>query len=218
MIVVFLWLNNADDIRLRAAGSSDSSRVVIKHNGDLNTEDTLAKEDVADGLVHIVCGGGTGLDHVTIDELHGLGTLSTELTRHNDFTTLGSAVHDEAQHTVARTTDSQTHHELVTKRLRLGNSAESTVLHTASVEFDATLREAESLLNDSGELADAGGLLAKDVLGAGGLDDDLSACRGNTDLHSGIVIFRQLTSQELVEFSVEDTISNELAFLADLDS
>ena len=44
------------------------------------------------------------------------------------------------------------------------------------------LREAESLLDNRGELTDADGLVTEDVLGAGGVDDDLGGGGGNTDL------------------------------------
>jgi hypothetical protein len=43
------------------------------------------------------------VDHEAINELHGLGTLGTEFARHNHFATLGTALHDEAQHTIAGT-------------------------------------------------------------------------------------------------------------------
>ena len=44
------------------------------------------------------------------------------------------------------------------------------------------LREPESLLDNRGELTDADGLVTEDILGAGGVDDDLGGGRGNTDL------------------------------------
>ena len=43
------------------------------------------------------------MDHEAIDELHGLCTLGTEFARHNDFTTLGTALHHKAEHTIAST-------------------------------------------------------------------------------------------------------------------
>jgi hypothetical protein len=56
---------------------------------------------VADGVVHVVLARLTGVDHEAIDELHGLGTLSTELTGHDNLATLGARLHDEAEDTVA---------------------------------------------------------------------------------------------------------------------
>jgi hypothetical protein len=39
----------------------------------------------------------------TIGELHGLGTRSTELSRHDDLTTFRTRLHHESKHTIART-------------------------------------------------------------------------------------------------------------------
>jgi hypothetical protein len=44
----------------------------------------------------------------------------------------------------------------------------------------------------------------------------LRASVGDTDIAAGVALLRELTGEELVEFSVEDTVSHELALLADL--
>lgn len=54
----------------------------------------LLQLDVADGIVDVLVGGITGLDHVTVTELHGLGAGSAELTRDDELATLGTVVHD----------------------------------------------------------------------------------------------------------------------------
>lgn len=51
------------------------------------------------GRAHLL--GLTGVDHEAVVELHGLGTLSTELARDDNFATLGTALHDESENTVA---------------------------------------------------------------------------------------------------------------------
>ncbi len=63
----------------------------------------------------------------TINKLHCLGTLSTELSRDNNFAALGLVLHDEAEHTVACTAHGKAAEQLVAQRLALGNGAQATV-------------------------------------------------------------------------------------------
>jgi hypothetical protein len=118
----------------------------------------------------------------------------------------------------------------------LSDSAETTVLNTLSVKLNSVLGELETLLDKRSQLADAATLLSENVLGVSSTDDDplkfkkkyiyksavewcsykivksqinlLSAGRGNTDLNTRVTIFGELTSEELVKFSVEDTVSD----------
>lgn len=53
------------------------------------------------------------------------------------------------------------------------------------------------LLHHGGELPDALALLAKNVLGAGGADDDLSAERRHAHLHTGVSLLRKLLGKKL---------------------
>lgn len=62
---------------------------------------TLPEQDVADSGVHVVVDGVSAVDHQAVDELHGLGPLPPELARDDHLATLGTALHDEAQDTVA---------------------------------------------------------------------------------------------------------------------
>lgn len=74
----------------------------------LDSEHSLPKKHVSCGSVDVVIAGVTRVDHEAIYELHGLGTLTTQLARDDDLTTTGSRLHDEAENTIARTTYSQT--------------------------------------------------------------------------------------------------------------
>ncbi len=75
------------------------------------------------------------MDHEAIGELHGLGTLSAELTRHNNLATLGTSLHDKAENTIAGTADSQATQELVAQALALCNGAKTTGGDLVSVQL-----------------------------------------------------------------------------------
>jgi len=98
---LLLRIMDLNNIREGPGDVSSDSGVPRKHDGDLDAEHALAKEDVTGGNVDEVFGGLTSLDHVTVAELHGLGTLSTQLTSHRNLTTLGLVLHDKPQYTVA---------------------------------------------------------------------------------------------------------------------
>ncbi len=56
---------------------------------------------MADSRIDVVVHRLTAVDHETVHELHGLGSLATELAGDDDFATLGTALHDETKDTVA---------------------------------------------------------------------------------------------------------------------
>jgi hypothetical protein len=107
----------------------------------------------------------------TYRELHGLGTGSTELSGDDNFTTLGAALHDETENTVAGPTDGETVEELVAERLALSDGGETAVLDLGGIEGNGVLGELETLLDERGELTDAATLLSENLLGVGGTDD-----------------------------------------------
>jgi len=47
-------------------------------------------------------------------------------------------------------------------------------------------------------------------------DDDFGTDRGDADLDTGISILTELTSEEFVQFSVEDAVTDELPLLGDV--
>jgi hypothetical protein len=142
----------------------------------------------------------------TYSELHGLGTGGAQLARDDNLATLGTRLHDETEDTVACSADGKTVKELVSEGLALGDSGETTVLDLSGVERDRVLGELETLLDQRGELADAAALLAEDILGVGGADDDVGDGRGNADLDTGVTLLSKLALEELVELGVEDTV------------
>ena len=134
--------------------------------------------------IDVVVAWVTRVDHQAVDELHGLGSLTSELAGDNDLAALSARLHDESEDTVAGPSDSQTTDELVSERLGLSDGAETTDSDLLSVELDGALGEVESLLNDSSQFADSASLLSQNVLGPGGHDDDLCPGRGDSDLNT----------------------------------
>lgn len=208
---LLLGVENGDSVRQRLLGTSLALGVGAAHDLDLDTQHTLAEQDVTSGAVDEVLGGLARVDHEAIGELHGLGTGSTELTRDDNLATLGARLHDKAKDTIASTTDSKTVEQLVAERLALGDGGQTTVLDLSGVEGDAVLGELEALLDQAGELADAATLLAENLLGVGGADNDVGNGGGNADFDTGVTLLGQLTLEELVQLGVEHTVGDELS-------
>lgn len=208
---LLLGVKDGDGVRQRLLGTSLALGVGATHDLDLDSQDTLAEQDVTGGGVDELLGGLTRVDHEAVGELHGLGTGSTELSGDDDLATLGAGLHDEAQDTVAGTTDSETVEQLVAEGLALGDSGETTVLDLGGVEGNAVLGELEALLDEGGELTDAATLLSENLLGVGGADDDVGDGRGDADLNAGVSLLSELALEELVQLGVEDTVGDELS-------
>lgn len=208
---LLLGVEDGDSIGKGGRGAGLALGVGATHDLDLDTEDTLAEQNVTGGAVDEVLGGLTRVDHEAIGELHGLGTGSTELTGDDDLATLGARLHDEAQDTIAGTTDGETVEELVAERLALGDGGQTTVLDLGGVEGDAVLGELEALLDQAGELADAATLLTENLLGVGGTDDDVGDGGGDADFDARVTLLSQLALEELVQLGVENTVGDELS-------
>lgn len=104
-------------------------------------------------------------------ELHALRTGSSQLARDDNLTTLGTALHDESQDTVACSSYSEAIEEFVSEGFALSDGRKTTVLDLGGVEGDTVLGEFESLLDQRGEFTDATSLFAQDFLGVCGSDD-----------------------------------------------
>lgn len=211
--LLLLGLDDGDGIRESLLGTGLALGVGAAHDLDLDTQHTLSEENVAGSAVDEVLGGLTRVNHEAVGELHALGTGSTELTRDDNLTTLGAGLHDEAEDTIAGTSDGETVEELVAEGLALGDGGETSVLDLGGVERDGVFGELESLLDEGGELADAATLLTENLLGVGGSDDDVGDGGGNADLDAGVTLLSELALEELVELGVEDTVGDELSSL-----
>merc|ERR1719499_2420745 len=155
-------------------------------------------------------------DEVAVAELHGLRALRAQLAADDHLAALGAILHDEAHHAVASAAHGEAAEELVAEGLALSHGAAGAVLHALREELDAVLREAVALLHDRGELADPAALLAQDLAGPRGTDDDLRADGRHAHLDARIAILCERAHQELVQLRVEYTIGHELALLRDL--
>src|SRR5687767_10748308 len=89
VMVVILGFVNLDEIGHDLSELALGS-FVVSHDLYLDTEDTLSEFDVSDGLIDEFELGLTGGDHVTLLVFLGLCSLTSDLTRDNDFATLGT--------------------------------------------------------------------------------------------------------------------------------
>jgi len=185
------------------------------HDGDLEADGSGAEVDVALGGVAEDAVGVAGLEEVSVAELHGLSTLTADLAGDVALSTDGAGVNAEADDAHSGTADGELVDELEAERLGLGHGAEAAVLDAVDEEGEGTLLVAEALLDEGGELAHALALVAEDLLGLGGLDDDLGAAGGDAVLNTGEAILRELTLEELEELSVVDSVADNLALLGE---
>ena len=205
--------SDSDDDSMTIHFDNDVVGEGFRYCCDADTDATGAQQDVALGGVDELAGGGTGAQHVAVTVLHALGTLTADLTGDVYTDTLGAGLHAEAQDAHGGTADGQGGDQLEAQGLDLGHGGQTTVLDAVDVDLDAALSVLEALLDDGGQLADAAALLTQDLLGLGGLDDDLGAGGGDAVLDAGETILSELALQELVQLGVEDTIADELVSL-----
>merc|ERR1712094_146925 len=108
-------------------------------------------------------------------ELHHLRPLLTHLARDGYLAPLGSVLHHEAHHAIARTTNDETTEKLEAQRLALSHRTQTAVLHALREQLDRVLREAEALLHHRRELPNTAALLAENLTSTSRADDDLRA-------------------------------------------
>ena len=155
----------------------------------------------------------TRVDHETVGELHALGTGSTKLSGDDNLTTLGTALHNESEDTIAGSSDSQAVQQLVSEGLALGNGGETTALHLGGIEGDGVFGKLETFLDEGSEFTDSSSLLAENFLCVGCADDDIGDGGCNSDFDARVSLLSQLALEEFVQFCVEDTIGDELSSL-----
>ena len=209
--LLLLGLDDGDGVGQGLLGTGLALGVGAAHDLDLDAQHALAEQHVAGGAVDELLGRLARVDHEAVGELHRLGAGGAELSGHDDLAALGAGLHDEAEDTVAGAADGQAVEQLVAEGLALGDGGEAAVLDLGGVQRDGVLGELEALLDQRGELADAAALLAEDLLGVGGADDDVGDGGSDADLDARVALLSQLALEELVELGVEDTIGDELS-------
>ena len=109
-------------------GNNDAFEKMFNDEDDgyLDSKDSLSEKNVSASHVNILIDWVSRVDHQTINKLHGLGSLTSQLATDHHLATLGSGLHDEPQHTIAGSPDSQASDQLVPERLSLSNGAETT--------------------------------------------------------------------------------------------
>ena len=108
---------------------------------------------------------------VDYSKLHALRSRGPQFPRNDNLAPLGSALHDEPQHTVARSPHGESIEQLVAERFALRDCGETAVLNLGRVQGDGIFGEFEAFLDEGGQFADAAPLLAKDFLGVCCADD-----------------------------------------------
>merc|ERR1711897_87253 len=158
---------------------------------------------VTHGDVEVVLDWSTRRDHVSVTELHGLGSLGSELTRDDNLATLGPVLHHEAQDTIARSSDGKASEEFVSEGLALSHGAKTTVGDALGIQLDGSFGKVETLLDNRSQLTDTSTLLTQNLLGSGCLDNDFGSEWGDSDVNTGITVLGELSGEQLVKLGVE---------------
>jgi hypothetical protein len=184
------------------------------HDLDLDAEDTLAEFNVADGNIDKVLLGLTSGNLITGVVFLGLCALTSDLSRHDDFATGGaSASHDSAHNVIGGHSDWSSVKQLVLEGLDVCGGGQVLVVGEGldgELDLVVLIVEVVSLFNEGLDLLNLAGGLVEKVLAVSSADTDLSAHVGGADLNAGVALHAEGTGEELVELSLENSVSNEL--------
>jgi len=190
------------------------------HDLDLETKHTLTELDGTRRRIDEIVFGLTGGDLVTLSVLLGLGTLTADLTRDDDLATDGlTTAHDGTEDVVGGHTDGGAGQELVLEGLDVGGGAKVSVVRNGfdgKIDLVVGVVEVVPLLDERLDLLDLTGLLGEEILALGGTDADLSVDTGGANLNTGVALHTESLLQELVELSLENTVSDELLLRVNL--
>jgi len=190
------------------------------HNLDFESDNTLSELDRSDSLIDEIVLWLTCGDLITLGVLLSLGTLSSYFTRDDNFATNGtSASHDSSKNVVGSQSNWCSAQKLVLQGLDIGSGAERLLIREwldREFELVVSVVEVISLLDQRLDLLHFTGLLVEEVLTLGGTDTDLSAHAGSTNLNSCVSFESECGAKELIELSLENSISNELLLGVDL--
>lgn len=186
----------------------------ISHDFNLDSEDTLSKLDVSAGFINELLLGVSSRDQITLLVFHGFCSLSSDLSRDDNFATLSlTSLHDSGEDVVSSKSNWGSVQKLELDGLALGGSAEVSVVGNgldSELNLVVLIVEVVSLLDEGLKLSDLSGFGVEDFSGLGSLDSNLSGHAGGSHLNSGISVSSEASGKELMELSLEDTIGNEL--------
>lgn len=213
VVVLVLGLEDLDAVghNLLVVLGSDLDTL---HDLDLKTKDTLAELDVADSNVDEVLLGLTSGDLVTLSVLLGLGALTTDLAGDDNLATGGTTTaHNSAHDVVGSHADWDAVEELELEGLNVGGGGQVLVVGEGldgELNLVVLVVEVVALLNEGLDLLNLAGLGVEESGVVGSADTDLGAHVSNTDLNAGVAVHTEGAGEELIKFSLEDTVSDEL--------
>lgn len=217
--VLILGLKNLNEVGHDLLGGAGADFSTL-HDLDLEAQDALAEFDVTHSDVDEVLLGLTSGDLVAGVVLLGLCALTADLAGDNDLATGSTTTaHDGSHNVVSSHTDGGAVQELVLKGLNVGGGRQLLgVGEGLDRELDLVVLVVEvvSLLDEGLDLLDLAGGLHEEVLALGGADADLSGHVGGTHLNSGVALETEDAGEQLVELSLEHSVSNELLLGVDL--
>ena len=188
-----------------------------QHDLDLDSHNSLLEEDVSDGDIDEVSHGLSGRDEVALFVLHGLGTLLAELSGNDDLAALDlTEAHNASDDEHGSGPDGSALEELGLQELDLGGGGKTLVLDGLEVDDDVAFLEAETLLDEGFEFVTFDAVLAEGGLFVDDLDGDDDTVDGVLDGESAVAGGEEGTGQELVYFSVENSVCHEFLLFANL--
>lgn len=103
-----------------------------------------------------------------------------------------------------------TSNKFVSEGLCLGDSAKTASGNLFGVQVYRLFRDVEPLLYNRSQLTDSAALLSQHTLGPRRHDNDFGLGGGDSHLHAGVAILGQFPGEELIEFRLENSVTNEL--------
>jgi len=189
-MIIVLGVSDFDNIGERVSDTEFTGGIMRQHDSDLNTHNTLLETNVSNGGIDVVNSGLTRVNHISGLVFHGLGSLLSQFTRDDDFTTSSTFLKDVSHDGGGSHSDRDTLQELELHEFSLSGGAHSLLGNAGDLEFNGVLFISESLLDQRGEFSDSKTILSKNFRDLGGLDYDFSLDGSNSDFDTSITLTR----------------------------
>jgi len=215
LFLVFLGFLDLDKIGERVSGASSTGRIDGQHNLNSNTQDTLLEVDMSASFVDELSSGVSGVDHETILELLALSSGGSQFTGDDNFATLSTRSLDGSDNTIGGHSDGDGVVQFEFEGLSLGSSANTSVLNSGGEQFNGIFGVVESLLDQSSQFSDSLSGLSDNLVQSSNMNSDFRFDGGGTNFDTSITVLGQRSGQKFVQFSLEDSISDELLLLVE---